>query len=185
VGRQEKQMIGLTMHLASMDAETLATLIHDDVLQSLGVAMLGVDLCRRLHRRMRYEDALDELTGVIRATVAALAASETLLPDLLQYAPAETTPAPRPSLVVIVGAPVAARPAASPTEIAQTLAACELMSRRCRHQYDAGLGEDTMEELALLLQRLEFVAVGFRAFMNHLREQSGAPTLPTSLARTA
>jgi hypothetical protein len=178
-------MIGLTMRLESTDAEALATAIHDDVLQSLGVAMLGVDLCRRLHRRARYEDALDDLTGVIRATVCALTASEELLPDLRSYAPAKTPAVARPSLVVIVGTPSATRPAANLGEIAQTLAACELMSRRCRHQYDAGLGEDTMDELELLLQRLEFVAVGFRALMNDLREWTVAPTKTAKLARTA
>jgi hypothetical protein len=186
MGRREKQiMIGLTTRRDGMDAETLATAVHDDILQSLGVAMLGVDLGRRLHRRARYEDALDELSGVIRATVTARASSEKLLPELRQYAPAETTLAPRPSLMVVVGAPSAARPAASLSEITETLAACELMARRCRHQYDAGLGEDTMEELGLLLQRLEFVAVGFRALMNDLRQHNGAAPVAISLARTA
>ncbi len=181
-------MISLTTRRDDLAPQALASLIHDDVLQSLGVAMLGVDLCRRLHLRARYEDALDELTGVVRAAAAALVASDELLPNLRRFAPAETASATRPSLVVIVTAPrqpTTARPTAGPSEIAQTLAACELMARRCRHQYDAGLGEDTMAELELLLQRLEFVTVAYRALMNDLREAAGTPSLAPALARTA
>src|SRR4051794_15741731 len=103
--QQEKQMITLTTRRDALAPQALAALIHDDVLQSLGVAMLGVDLCRRLHQRSRYEDALDELTGVVQAAGAALAASDELLPTLRRFAPTETAPAARPSLVVIVAAP--------------------------------------------------------------------------------
>ena len=181
-------MITLTTRRDTLALQSLATLIHDDVLQSLGVAMLGVDLCRRLHQRTRYDDALDELTGVVRATAAALTASDAVLPDLRRLFPAETAPATRPSLVVVVATPSptgAARPAAGPNEIAQTLAACELLARRCRHQYDAGLGEDTMADLDLLSQRLEFVALAYRALMNDLRAETDAPARPLSLARSA
>jgi hypothetical protein len=186
--RQEQQMIGLTTCREGLGSQALATLIHDDVLQSLGVAMLGVDLCRRLHRRARYEDALDELTGVVRAAAAALTASDALLPILRRFAPPQTPPAIRPSLVVIVAASSsegATRPATGPNEIAETLAACALMARRCRHQYDAGLGEDTMAELELLLQRLEFVAITYRALMNDLRSQPETPAPTSALGRTA
>ena len=45
-------------------------------------------------------------------------------------------------------------------------------------QYDAGLGEETMRDLELLLQRLEFVSVAFREVMGQLRELSATPIVP-------
>ena len=70
------------------------------------------------------------------------------------------------------------RPSAGPDEIITTLSACLVQARRCRHQYDAGLGEETMRDLELLLQRLEFVSAAFRTVMGQLREMSPAPIVP-------
>ncbi|MGE3912094.1 MAG: hypothetical protein AB7K36_22230 [Chloroflexota bacterium] len=170
---------------------SVAGLIHDDVLQSLGVAVLGVDLGRRLHERMRYEQALAELTGIVDALELALASTEGLAPDLLRFIPPVMAPAARPGLKVLDSAGTSATEfqAAGPDEIIATLAACLLQARRCRHQYDAGLGEETMRDLELLMQRLEFVSISFRKVMGQLRELSTSPVLPQARigtwARTA
>jgi hypothetical protein len=174
--------------IETSDPAELAAVIHNDVLQSLGVAVLGVDLCQRFHQQMRYEQALEEIVGIAEALSLALASSEQLLPALNQLLPASRPSAARPSLVVLDGAPgvgalrmpAVGRPAAGPREIVDTLTACENQARRCRGQYDAGLGEETMRDLELMLQRLEFASVTFREVMGQLRQLAGRPLLPQS-----
>lgn len=159
----------------------VAALIHDDLLQSLGVAVLGVDLGRRLHSRMRYEQALAEMTGIVEALELALTSSEQIVPVLQRMLPSRTAAAtPRPSLRVMSATQTARvdRPSAGADEIITTLSACLVQARRCRHQYDAGLGEETMRDLELLLQRLEFVSAAFREVMSQLRELSATPLAP-------
>jgi hypothetical protein len=171
---------------STSDPAELAALIHDDILQSLGVAVLGVDLCRRLHQRMRYEQALDELIGIVEALDLALISSERILPELDQIVPTYRPSSRRPSLVVLdspsaptaPAKPAAERSATGPREIVDTLAACLVQARRCRGQYDAGLGEETMRDLELMLQRLEFVAVTFRQVMEQLRQLSSHTFMP-------
>jgi hypothetical protein len=165
------------------DPAAVAGLIHNDVLQSLAVAVLGVDLCRRFHQRMRYEQALDEIVAIGEALSLALASSENLLPDLDRLLPTARPASARPSLMVLDAAANAAnaasdRQTAGPREIVDTLAACQIQARRCRGQYDAGLGEETMRDLELMLQRLEFISVAFRAVMGQLREIAGRSEMP-------
>jgi hypothetical protein len=164
------------------DPAALAALIHDDVLQSLGVAVLGVDLCRRLHQKLRYEHALAELIGIVEALDLALASSAKLLPHLERLMPARAQSPARPSLIVsspgAMRASFADRPAAGPHEIVETLTGCLVQARRCRGQYDAGLGEETMRDLELMLQRLEFVSVAFRAVMSQLRQATSRTLMP-------
>jgi hypothetical protein len=178
-----------TANVETSDPAVLAGVIHDDVLQSLGVAVLGVDLCHRFHQQMRYELALEEIAGIGEALKLALASSERLLPVLTQMLPASQPNAARPSLVMMdpvpelgqTQTPAAPRPASGPPEIVEALAACEIQARRCRGQYDAGLGEETMQDLELMLQRLEFASVAFRDVMGQLREQAGRPLAPQPL----
>lgn len=180
----------------------LAAFLHDDVLQSLGVAVLGLDLCRRLHQKLRYEAALAEIDGVGDAITLALASSLRALPALRRLVPSG---AARPSLLLLNAAspaaagrlptpihptlvhaalahPALARPAAGADEIVETLTACQVIIARCRNQYDAGLGEDTMRDLDVLEQRLLFVSVAFREIMNQLRQRAGQPLGPQPLA---
>jgi hypothetical protein len=179
-------MTSTLIQIDTSDPAALAALIHDDVLQSLGVAVLGVDLCRRLHQKMRYEQALDELTGVVEALGLALASSEQLLPDLDRLLPASSQSPARPSLVILDGSPgfdtirqpEVMYPVAGPHEIVETLTACQIQARRCRGQYDAGLGEETMRDLELMLQRLEFVSVAFRSAMSQLRQTMSKTFMP-------
>jgi len=181
------------MTMTSMSAQTqtsdpaeIAAMIHNDVLQSLGVAMLGVDLCRRFHQQQRYELALEEITGIAEALALALASSERLLPDLNSLLPASRPSLARPSLVVMDNVLGAAptrtdpngRPAAGPQEIVEALTACATQSRRLHGQYDAGLGEDTMRDLEVILQRLEFASVAFREVMGQLRQLAGHSLVP-------
>lgn len=171
------------------DPAALAAEIHDDVLQSLGVAVLGVDLCRRFHQQKRYEMALEEIVGIAEALSLARASSEGLLPALTQLLPAARPSIARPSLVVMDTVPGASptregatgRPTAGPQEIVETLTACETRARRCRGQYDAGLGEDTMLDLDVILQRLEFASVAYREVMGQLRELAGRPIAPQAM----
>ena len=168
------------------DPAALAAEIHNDVLQSLGVAVLGVDLCRRFHQQERYEMALEEITGIAEALKLALASAEQLLPDLNRLLPASRPSLARPSLVVMDHVPGAAptggsangRPAAGPQEIVEALTACATQSRRLYGQYDSGLGEDTMRDLEVILQRLEFASVAFREVMGQLRQLAGHALAP-------
>lgn len=172
---------------AAADPAALAGLIHDDVLQSLAVAVLGVDLCRRFHQRMRYEQALEEIVGIGEALELALASSEQLLPSLDALLPTIRPATSRPSLLVLdaTSAPSVEQRTAGPREIAETLAACHNQARRCRGQYDAGLGEETMRDLELMLQRLELVSVSFRAVMGQLRQIAGGSQMPRPMPQPA
>jgi hypothetical protein len=181
-------MTSSLFQIDASDPAALAALIHDDVLQSLGVAVQGVDQCRRLHQKMRYEQALAELDGIVEALGQALASSEQLLPDLDRLLPASSQSPARPSLVVLDGEPAGlsrqperAFPVSGPHEIVDTLTACLIQARRCRGQYDAGLGEETMRDLELMLQRLEFVSVAFRTAMGQLRQQTAKTLMPQPL----
>ena len=182
-------MTTMTATIATSDPAALAAVIHDDVLQSLGVAVLGVDLCRRFHQRMRYEQALAEIVGIADALGLALASSERLLPDLNGLLPASRPSTARPSLMVLASAPgtipmtqpAAGRPLSGLQEIGETLTACEIQARRCRGQYDAGLGEETMRDLELMLQRLEFASVAFREVMGQLRQLAGRSLAPQAV----
>ena len=168
--------------IETSDPAELAAVIHNDVLQSLGVAVLGVDLCRRFHQQMRYEQALEEIVGIAEALSLALASSEQLLPALNQVLPASRPSAARPSLVVAgasgFGSATAQPTIAGPQEIVETLAACLIQARRCRGQYDAGLGEETMRDLELMCQRLEFASIAFRQVMGSLREMTARTFMP-------
>lgn len=53
-------------------AQRVARMIHDRVLQSLGVAMLQADLCRRLWRSGQDEEAMAEFESVLAGLDAAL-----------------------------------------------------------------------------------------------------------------
>jgi hypothetical protein len=177
-------MTSTLTQIDTSDPAALARWIHDDVLQSLGVAVLGIDLCRRLHQKMRYEQALDELTGIVDALGLALDASERVLPDLDRLMPPSGQGPARPSLVVTGGSGLGAadRPAepriAGPQEIVETLDACLNQARRCRGQYDAGLGEETMRDLELMCQRLEFASIAFRQVMGGLRQMTARTFMP-------
>lgn len=56
--------------------------IHDDVLQSLGVSLLGAELCRRLWAAGQQEEALHELDEVVRETEAAIEVLRTIMCEL-------------------------------------------------------------------------------------------------------
>jgi hypothetical protein len=168
------------------DPASIARWIHDDILQSLGVAVLGVDLCRRLHQKMRYEQALDELAGIVDALGLALTSSEHVLPELDRLMPPSGQGPARPSLVLSSSpargfgrTATSSEPMmAGPQEIVETLDGCLSQARRCRGQYDAGLGEETMRDLELLCQRLEFASIAFRQVMGSLREMTSKTFMP-------
>lgn len=172
--------------LTASSPSEVAAFIHNDILQSLGVAVLGVDLCRRLHQKMRYDAALEEIDGMSDAITLALASSMRVQPVLDQILPPTPHQAHRPALMRlndVVGRngerrAALARPADGVDEIVGTLTDCQVLIARCRHQYDAGLGEDTMRDLDVLQQRLDFVSVAFREIMNGLRQQSVQPFGP-------
>jgi hypothetical protein len=175
-------MTSTITQIDTSDPVAIARWIHDDVLQSLGVAVLGVDLCRRLHQKMRYEQALDELTGIVDALGQALDSSERVLPELDRLMPPSGQGPARPSLVVAgasgFGSAAAQPMIAGPQEIVETLAACLIQARRCRGQYDAGLGEETMRDLELMCQRLEFASIAFRQVMGGLRQMTTKAFMP-------
>lgn len=179
-------MTSAAMQIIVSSPADLAAFIHDDVLQSLGVAVLGVDLCRRLHQKLQYDGALSEIDGISDAITLALSSSMKLLPALQRLIPATTAQTPRPNLMRLNGVVGAngdrlttlARPPADTSEIVETLTVCQMLVARCRSQYDAGLGDDTMRDLDVLDQRLDFVSVAFREVMEQLRQCSTQPFGP-------
>jgi Histidine kinase len=63
-------------------ADHLAGVIHDQVLQSLGLALLQTELCRRLWENGQGEDAGAELSGVVQELEAAVDALRGVMADL-------------------------------------------------------------------------------------------------------
>jgi len=63
-------------------ADHLAGVIHDEVLQSLGLALLQAELCRRLWENGQGEDAAAELGGVVQELESAVDALRGVMADL-------------------------------------------------------------------------------------------------------
>ena len=63
-------------------ADHLAGVIHDEVLQSLGLALLQAELCRRLWENGQGEDGATELSGVVQELEAAVDALRGVMADL-------------------------------------------------------------------------------------------------------
>ena len=63
-------------------ADHLAGVIHDEVLQSLGLALLQTELCRRLWENGQGEDAASELAGVVQELESAVDALRGVMADL-------------------------------------------------------------------------------------------------------
>jgi len=63
-------------------ADHLASVIHDDVLQSLGLALLQTELCRRLWENGQGEDAASELSGVVQELESAVDALRGVMAEL-------------------------------------------------------------------------------------------------------
>ena len=133
----------------------------NDVLQS-GVAGLA-STSAALPSLQRYEHGLVDI-GIADALSLALASSERLMTYLHRLASQLQRRPDRAWSMDDLSAPtrVRAEPTCcpGPQEIVETLTACETLARRCRGQYDAGLGEDTMQDLEVMLQRLEFASRG-------------------------
>jgi hypothetical protein len=63
-------------------ADHLAGVIHDEVLQSLGLALLQAELCRRLWENGQGEDGAAELSGVVQELETAVDALRGVMADL-------------------------------------------------------------------------------------------------------
>ena len=63
-------------------ADHLAGVIHDEVLQSLGLALLQTELCRRLWENGQGEDAASELSGVVQELESAVDALRGVMAEL-------------------------------------------------------------------------------------------------------
>jgi histidine kinase len=65
-------------------SDHLQHVIHDEVLQSLGISMLQAELCRRLWENGQPTEAFDELKGVVREIEAAVEVLRHVMRDLHQ-----------------------------------------------------------------------------------------------------
>ena len=63
-------------------ADHLASVIHDEVLQSLGLALLQTELCRRLWENGQGDDGAVELSGVVQELESAVDALRGVMADL-------------------------------------------------------------------------------------------------------
>ena len=63
-------------------SDHLARVIHDQVLQSLGLALLQAELCRRLWDNGQGEDAATELDGVVQELESAVDELRGIMADL-------------------------------------------------------------------------------------------------------
>ncbi|MBI3964344.1 MAG: histidine kinase dimerization/phosphoacceptor domain-containing protein [Chloroflexi bacterium] len=67
--------------------ERLARLIHDDVLQSLGVSLLQAELCKRMIESDKPDDAIVELNGVVDGVEAAVSSLRHVMTELRHAGP--------------------------------------------------------------------------------------------------
>ena len=63
-------------------SDHLQQVIHDDVLQSLGISMLQAELCRRLWENGQNLEAFEELKGVVREIESAVETLRHVMRDL-------------------------------------------------------------------------------------------------------
>jgi hypothetical protein len=171
---------------AALGTDTLAEVIHDDILQMLGVCLLEAELCRRFWKKGQQEQVVAELNEMVKILEAAAESSHRVLGDarlVAVLAPRRGTTnedevtRTRPRLSV-VGAAAEVQPLVRPEEILETLDVCTLQVELCRRMYQSGQEQAALVEMASLLQRLETMVEQYRAIMNALRQ--AAP-----LARTA
>lgn len=170
--------------LIARSGDELAGVIHDDVLQTLGVCLLEGELCRRFWRNGQEDRVVAELTEVMLGMEAALEASRPIVATLdgrttkgegqrTKLETARRAPARvRPLMLVRPGRPRTAGFEAG--EILETLSVSLLQAELCRRLYQGGQERRALVELNTLLDRLERLVEMFRAVMNDLRE-SAAP----------
>ena len=75
-------LVHASLALPPAFTEHLAGLIHDQVLQSLGLALLQAELCRRLWENGQGEDAASELAGVVQELESAVDVLRGVMADL-------------------------------------------------------------------------------------------------------
>jgi hypothetical protein len=152
--------------------KTLAQLIHDDVLQMLGVCLLEAELCRRFSQKGQPEQVVAELNEVLQALGSVVATSQRVLgdPQVAAAMPSilsSSAERARPQLAVVSA--VDERSATHPEEILQTLNVCMLQVELCRVMYQGGREHAALVELTMLVQRLESVVEMYREVMDCLR----------------
>ena len=82
IAHGERDVIGIGEEASPAFADHLAGVIHDEVLQSLGLALLQTELCRRLWENGQGEDAASELAGVVQELESAVDALRGVMADL-------------------------------------------------------------------------------------------------------
>ena len=172
-----------TAPVPAPDFESLARLIHDDVLQTLAVGVLKAELCHRSWGRAKDGQILAELAGVISALEDTAAACHSTIDELRlleawcqQGRTVPPVPAARARANLAPWARAGRgsaddRPecAVSAGQIVHTLSICLLQAELCRHLYQQGEEARALRELSVLLERLENVVEMFRAVMETLR----------------
>ncbi len=163
----------------------LARLIHDDVLQTLGVCLLEAELCRRFWKKGQRAQVVEELVAVMEGLEAALETSRPIVDDLRQFAAWSARPRgagrARPSAGPrLVWAGRAPRSRVDPEEILATISVSLIRVELCRRLFESGEEQPAMVEFNTLLDRLERLVEMYRAVMNELRDAA-----PARVARSA
>ena len=162
-----------------LELDRLAGLIHDDILQSLGVCVLEAELSRRFARKGQRAEAVAELDGALAALQSAIEQSRGALVELRRVAH---------WLDVSMTEPSAERTSAGttgrvqPDRLVHALGGCLAQAERCRDYYRRD-DDGAFEAVGGLLDQLDEVATAFRQVMSDLRQARLA--LATGSVRSA
>lgn len=172
---------------AQPELDRLAGLIHDGILQSLGVCVLEMELSRRFAGTGQRAEAAAEMDGALAALQEAIEQSRGALVGLrgvarwleavkaapvaipvLASRPSATS---RPSLRGVAGHPT---PDIVPDELVRVLGGCLSHAELCRAFHRVGNDDVAFDAIGDLLDRLDDVAGAFRQLMSALRRAGAA-----------
>ena len=149
-----------TVSAPTPDFERVGRLIHDEVLQTLGVALLQAELCRRFWGRARDGQIVAELDGVISALDATATASRDAVDELRlveawcrQGRSATSADHARWARANLASDDDRPEPVVSADEIVQGLGDCLRQAELCRRLCQQGEEARTVGELGVLLER--------------------------------
>lgn len=137
------------------ELDYLAGVIHDDILQSLGLCVLEAELCLRFAHKGQRTEADAELDGMLDALQTAIAQSRRALVE-----------------VTGVGRWAAATRGTGdgePNRIIKALDACMGQAERCRDYFRGGDDAAAFDAISRLLDQLDELGTAFRTLMGTLR----------------
>ncbi|MFN8526750.1 MAG: hypothetical protein U0821_26900 [Chloroflexota bacterium] len=148
-------------------ASALSQLIHNELLQMLGVALLEVELCQRLWDRENRQAVLEELDALLKSAETVDQNARPILALLPQPRPAAAPQKMRH--LQVVGSPADEPELTTPEDLMAAIEISILEVELCRALYAGHQSQEALITLHTVAQRLSQVTTDLRGIMDHLR----------------